>query len=207
MRLTVGVVTLMTTLVLGGCGTGGNQAGKPDDPDDPDISEPGRTVASLSGIELCAMVDHATIEQQFGESIRNALGGREPEERTSVTCTYVTDSVLESDMENIADALSISTNVRTATEGASTAREALDAYFVDQDAQTVAYTPVDGLGAVAGYAGSDLRVRLGGNHLVAILEVGGTFIEVITKSDPEGTMRQLRPIAHELVAGVESALG
>lgn len=203
MRLAVGVVTVMTGLVLAGCG-GGETAGKPENLV---TSEPGGSLRTLSGDDLCAMVDGATIEQQFGESVQNALGGREPEERESVTCAYVTESLLESDAENIENALEITTNVRTATEGVATPQEALDSYFVDQDAQTVAYTPVDGLGLAAGYAGEELQVRFGGNHLVAILEFDGTFIEVIAKSDPEGTMRQLRPIAGELVDGVGSTVG
>lgn len=204
MRTTVGVLSLLTALLLAGCGGGSDPAAEPDRPE---ISRAGGPVASLTGHDLCSMVDSATVERQFGEPVHNTLGGREPEERVSVTCTYVTESVLESDVEDIADALAVSTNVRTVTEDAATAQEALDAYFVDEDAQTVAYTPVEGLGVVAGYAGSDLRVRLGGNHLVAILEVDGAFVEVISKSDPVGTMKQLRPIAEELVSGVESALG
>jgi hypothetical protein len=58
------------------------------------------------------------------------------------------------------------------------------------------------------YAGSELEVRLGGNHLVAIITGGdGTLVEVITKAEPEGTIDQLRPIADELVEGVETKLG
>lgn len=113
---------------------------------------------------------------------------------------------MSSDIDDMADALAVDTNVRTADEKASTAERALEAYLRDDDGKPVAYTPVDGLGMAAGYAGDDLGVRLGGAHLVAIVEDDGKFIEVTTKAEPDATLDQLKPIATELVEGVEAAL-
>lgn len=153
------------------------------------------------------MVNRATIEKQFDESVQDAQGGpSRPDQRESVSCTYVTESLVESDVKNMDKALSLSVKVELASDKVTTAEEALDAYMVDGDDETVDYERADGLGNAAGYASSDLEVRLGGNHLVAILEIDGTFVEVITKSEPEGTMDKLKPIADELVEGVESKL-
>lgn len=203
MRRTVGIIAVVGAL-LAGCG------GQEDGQSGGATSTPtaGGTLAAITGDKLCAMVNRATIEQQFRQSVRDAQGGRETQEkRESISCSYVTESLVDSNASNVAKALSISTTVRAAGDSASTAKKALDGYFVDQDAKTVAYTPVEGLGDAAGYADSKLKVRLGGNHLVAILPVGGKFVEVITKSEPDGTQSQLEPIARELVKGVQAALG
>jgi hypothetical protein len=204
MRGTVGIIAVVGAL-LAGCGSqGGNTPGS-------NTVAPtttgGGTLASITGDQLCAMVDKATIEQQFRQTVRDAQGGRETQEkRESISCSYVMESLVNSSGPDIAKALSVSTTVRAASDKATTAKQALDAYFVDQDAKTVAYTPIDGLGAVAGYADSKLKVRLGGNHFVSILEVKGKFVEVISKSEPDGTLDQLKPIAEKLTKGTESAL-
>jgi hypothetical protein len=201
MRRTVWIIAVVGAL-LAGCG--GQGEGTPGGTSAPTT---GGTLADLTGDKLCAMVNRATIEQQFHQSVRDAQGGREThEKRESINCSYVTESLMDSNASTIAKALSISTTVRVASESASTAKKALDGYFVDQGAKTVAYTPLEGLGEAAGYADSKLKVRLGGNHLVAILPVKGKFVEVITKSEPDGTLDQLKPIAQELVKGAESAL-
>lgn len=50
----------------------------------------GGTLTDITGEQLCAMVDSATIERQFGQSVENALGGRnEYQERDSTSCSYV----------------------------------------------------------------------------------------------------------------------
>ena len=158
--------------------------------------------------DLCSMVDTATIEEQFGETVEDAQGGLEQEDRESVSCTYVTESMMAAEVENIDEALAVSTNVRAASGGAAEPKDALDEYFVDADAKTVAYTPVDGLGDAAGYADRSLKVRLiSENHLVSILRLGnGELVEIIVTSSPEGTLEQLRSLADQLVPAVESRL-
>lgn len=193
MRATVGLVAVVGVL-LAGCDTKSEPTGDK-------VSSP------LAAIDLCGMVDHATIEGQFNEPVVDAQGGREEHiERETVSCIYVMKSLMTADMENLNEALDVSTRLQAATDQARTAEEALDAYLVDQNDEVVNYERVDGLGEVAGYADSALGVALGENHLVAILEVDGGFVAVVTKSSPEGTVEQLRPIAEELVKGVETKL-
>lgn len=200
MRTLVGLVAIAAVLLTGCAGDGdvdGERGG----------GKGGGPLKGLDGDALCAMVDRATIEKQFNDPVRNALGGKEPPgERETVSCKYVTDSLLNSDVKDAGKALSIGTRVRPARDGMKTAKEALDAYMVDWDAKTVDYQRVEGLGAAAGYASSELKVPLGENHLVAILDIDGSFIEVSANSEPVGTLDQLRPIADQLVKGVEAKL-
>jgi hypothetical protein len=162
-------------------------------------------LAGLDGDKLCGMVDVALLEEHFGEPFADALGGvNPPEQDGSVVCTYASQAFVDADVADLADKLQVTTKVTHVTD-ASTAQDALDVSLVD-DGETVAYQPVDGLGAVAGYAGSDLNVDSGGSYLVAIIEIDGAFVEVATLADPEGTVEQLRPIADELLPKVESEL-
>jgi hypothetical protein len=195
MRKTLGLVAVLT--MLAACG------GEEDPPKKP------VSLKDITGEQLCAMVPRSTVEKAFDEKIVESFGGpNEHMERDSMSCKYVTRALMDADgMDEIAVALDIGTQVRRAQDKATTAEQALDEYMVDFDGETVAFTPVPGLGVVAGYAGPDLDVRNRGAHLVAIIESGDQFIEVITTSDPEGTQDQLEPIAKELVKGMESALG
>ncbi|MCT2582850.1 hypothetical protein [Actinophytocola gossypii] len=206
-RTALGVVAV--ALLMAGCGSEG---GTNDDPggDQATSEQAGGATGSISDLadDLCSFIDTATIEEQYGESVEDAQGGLEQEERESVSCTYVTESVMASDVENIDKALDVSTTVRTASSGSTDPKDALDKYFVDADAKTVAYTPIEGLGDAAGYADTSLEVRMiTENHLVAILELDdGQLVEVITTSSPQGTQEQLRALADELVPAVESRL-
>jgi hypothetical protein len=208
-RTALGVVAVVTALLMAGCG---GEGGTNDDPGGGQTTseQAGEGNGSIPDLadDLCSFVDTATIEEQFGEAVEDAQGGLEEEERESVSCTYVTESMMASDIENIDQALDVGTTVRTASSGVLEPKDALDKYFVDADDETVAYTPVEGLGDVAGYADRSLKVRLTPeNHLVSILELGdGEFVEVITTSSPEGTQEQLRAIADQLVPAVESRL-
>ncbi|HEX2132993.1 MAG TPA: hypothetical protein VHH15_15700 [Actinophytocola sp.] len=204
-RTALSAVAVAAALLMAGCGGDGDASDEPDTSDQ--AGEATGSIADLAD-DLCSMVDTATIEEQFGEAVEDAQGGLEQEERESVSCSYVTESQMASDIEDIDKALAVGTTVRTASSGALEPQDALDEYFVDADGETVAYTPIDGLGVVAGYADRSLDVRLiSENHLVAILELGdGEFVEVITTSSPEGTQEQLRPIADQLVPAVESRL-
>jgi hypothetical protein len=194
MRKTLGLIAALT--MLAACGG-----------EDP--PEKAASLKDITGEQLCAMVPESTVEKAFDEKVVNTLGGpNEHMERDSTSCRYVTQALMDADgMDEIAVALDIGTQVRRAKDKATTAEQALDEYMVDFDGETVDFTPVPGLGVVAGYAGPDLDVGSRGAHLVAIIESGDQFIEVITTSDPEGTQDQLEPIAQELVKGMESALG
>lgn len=208
-RTAVGLLAVAAVLLTGCSGDNGDNGDNGDGGANGERTEDKASgpLAGLDGDKLCAMVDRATIEEQFHEPIRDTLGGvNPPEQRGSVVCDYVTESLLESDVEDIDEALSISVKVTDVSDKATTVEEALDAYLVDSDGKTVDYERVDGLGDAAGYAGSELGVRLDENQLVAILEVDGAFIEVVASSEPVGTLDQLRPIADELVKGVESEL-
>jgi len=192
-------------LLLGGCG--GDSGGTGDSPDTagPDATVADGPLAGLDGDTLCGMVDLAAMAEHFGEPFADVLGAvNPPEQDSSVVCTYQSQAFIDAEVADLEKQLQITTRVTLVTD-APTARDALDA-SLSNDGEPVAYQPVDGLGEVAGYAGSDLNVDSGGSYLVAVVEVGGGFVEVVTKAHPEATVEQLRPVAEELLPKVESEL-
>ncbi len=204
-RTVTGIVAVTVVVLLGGCSSGGGASGAGGTTTaGPDATVADGPLAGLDGDELCGMVDLALLEERFGEPFADALGGvNPPEQDSSVVCTYPSQAFADAEVADLADKLQVTTKV-TAVD-ASSAKEALDAALAD-DGTTVAYQPVDGLGAAAGYAGSDLNVDSGGSYLTAIVEVDGAFVEVVTKAEPQGSAEQLRPVADELLPKVESAL-
>lgn len=214
-RTVTGIVVVTAVVLLGGCGSddpgpgGGGSGGEtttagPDAGPDATVAE--GPLAGLDGDKLCGMVDLAKLEEAFGEPFADSLGGvNPPEQDSSVVCTYQSQAFMDSEIADLEDKLQVTTKLTFASE-ATTAQEALDAALVDVGGTTVAYQPVDGLGAAAGYAGSELDVGAGGSHLAAIVEVGGEFVEVQVKADPQGTLEQLRPVMDELFPKVESEL-
>jgi hypothetical protein len=205
-RTVTGIAVVTAAMLLGGCGsddtgngpTGETTAG-------PDATVADGPLAGLDGDKLCGMVDLALLEEHLGEPFADALGGvNPPEQDGSVVCTYASQAFADAAAADLTGKLQVTTKV-TAVTGVSTAQGALDAALVD-DGETVAYQPVPGLGAAAGYAGSELNVDSGGSYLAAIIEIDGEFVEVVTKADPEATVEQLRPIADELFPKVESEL-
>lgn len=198
MRMAIGLLALLG-LLLTGC-SGEDSEPKAADPADSDDG----IVAGVDGDELCDAVDHDTIAKQFGEAVEEAQPGRNvpPEQDVEfVSCNYVMESLMGAEgMDEIEQALDISTRVKPAAEKATSAKDAVAAYLVNFDGEHVAYEEVTGLGEAAGYAAGD--VRLGGSHLVAIIEDDGELFEVLVKAEPEATLDQLRPIADELVEGV-----
>lgn len=204
-RTVTGIVVVTAAVLLGGCGSDPGDSGDETTAAGPDATVTDGPLAGLDGDKLCGMVDRALLEEHFGEPFADALGGvNPPEQDSSVVCTYPSQAFVDADVADLEDKLQVTTKVTSVTD-ASTAQDALDASLVD-DGETVAYQPVDGLGEVAGYAGSDLNVDSGGSYLVAVIEIDGAFVEVVTKADPEGTVEQLRPIADELLPKVESEL-
>ena len=208
-RTVTGIGMAMAVVLLGGCGsdsggsggatTGGTTTAGPH------ATVTDGPLAGMDGGKLCGMVDLALLEDRFGEPFADALGGvNPPEQRGSVVCTYQSQAFIDAEVADLADKLQVTTKL-TAVTDASSAQDALDAGLAD-DGKTVAYQPVDGLGAAAGYAASDQNVGSGGAYLVAVIEVGGEFVEVTTKENPEATVEQLRPIADELLPKVESEL-
>jgi hypothetical protein len=205
-RTVTGIVAATVVVLLGGCGSdaagSGDSGGGGTTTAGPDATVSDGPLAGLDGDKLCGMVDLALLEEHFGEPFADALGGvNPPEQDSSVVCTYASQAFVDAEVADLADKLQVTTKVTVVD--ASSAQEALDASLAD-DGETVAYQPVDGLGAAAGYASSDLNVDSGGSYLTAIVEVDGAFVEVVTKADPEGTVEQLRPIADELLPKVES---
>ena len=164
-------------------------------------------LAGLDGDTLCGLVDKATVEALVGEEIVDQLGGiNPPEQRSSVICDYLTRSFAEADNDDLAAAPKMTVKVTAARDGDGTAEEALDAYLTNLDGEVLAFQPVDGLGAAAGFAGSEFEPLGGGSQLAAIIEVDGALVEVVAKLEPTGTLDQLRPVADELVKGVEAEL-
>jgi hypothetical protein len=204
-RTVTGIAVVTAAALLGGCGSDSGDSGGATTTAGPGATVADGPLAGLDGDKLCGMVDLTLLEEHFGEPFADALGGvNPPEQDGSVVCTYASQAFTDADVADLADKLQVTTKVTQVTD-ASTAQDALDASLVD-DGETVAYQPVDGLGAAAGYAGSDLNVDSGGSYLVAIIEIDGAFVEVVIKADPEGTVEQLRPIADELLPKVESEL-
>ncbi|GAB3453450.1 hypothetical protein [Actinophytocola sediminis] len=204
-RTVTGIVVMAAAMVLSGCGGDADSDAGGGPTTEPDATAADGPLAGLDGNTLCGMVDLARLEDSFGEPFADALGGvNPPEQDSSVVCTYQSQAFIDAEVADLENKLQVTTKVTHMTD-ASTAKEALDASLSD-DGTPVAYQPVDGLGAVAGYAGSDLNVDSGGSYLVAIVEVDGKFVEVLTKAYPAGTVEQLRPIADELLPKVESEL-
>lgn len=212
-RTVAGIVVMSAAALLGGCGSDsgddpGNGSGRGGETSTagPDATVAEGALAGLDGDKLCGMVDLALFEEHFGEPFSDALGGvNPPEQDSSVVCMYSSTAFMDAEVADLADKLQVTTKVTLVTQASST-QEALDAALVDIGGVTVGYEPVDGLGAAAGYAGSELKVGSGGSHLAAIIEVDGEFVEVVTKADPHGTVKQLRPIADELLQKLESEL-
>jgi hypothetical protein len=213
-RTVTGIVVVTAVVLLGGCGNedpdpgGGGSGGETGETTTagPNATVAEGPLAGLDGDKLCGMVDLAKLEEAFGEPFAEALGGvNPPEQDGSVLCNYQSQAFMDAEIADLEDKLQVTTKLTFASE-ATTAQEALDAALVDVGGTTVAYQPVDGLGAAAGYAGSELNVGSGGSHLAAIVEVGGEFVEIQVKADPQGTIEQLRPVMDELFPKVESEL-
>jgi hypothetical protein len=207
-RSVSGVVVVAAAVLLTGCGSdagGASGSGGESTTAGPDATVADGPLAGLDGGKLCGMVEVAVLEEHFGEPFADPLGGvNPPEQDSSVVCTYPSKAFIDADVADLADKLQVTTKLTVMTD-ASSAQDALDESLSDSG-KTVAYEPVDGLGEVAGYAGSDLHVGSGGSFLTAVIEVDGEFVEVVTKAEPEGSAEQLRPIADELLPKVESAL-
>ncbi len=211
-RTVTGIVVVTAAMLLGGCGSDdtGNDSGN-DSAGETTTAGPDATVADgplagMDGDKLCGLVDLAVLDEAFGEPFADVLGGvNPPEQDGAVICTYQSQAFMDSEVADLEDKLQVTTKLTFASE-AATAQEALDAALADVGGTPVAYQPVDGVGAAAGYAGSDLNVGSGGSYLAAIIEVGGEFVEVQVKADPQGTIEQLRPVMDELFPKVESEL-
>lgn len=202
-RTMAGIVAAV--LLLGGCGGDSGGTGGSSDTAGPDATVADGPLAGLDGDTLCGMVDLAAMAEHFGEPFADVLGAvNPPEQDSSVVCTYQSQAFIDAEVAELEKQLQITTRVTLVTD-APTAGDALDA-SLSNDGEPVAYQPVDGLGEVAGYAGSDLNVDSGGSYLVAVVEVDGGFVEVVTKAHPEATVEQLRPVAEELLPKVESEL-
>lgn len=208
-RTVMGIVVAAAAMVLGGCGSdepGDSGSGGETTTAGPDATVTDGPLAGLDGDKLCGMVDLAMLDEAFGEPFADVLGGvNPPAQDSSVICTYQSQAFMDSEIADLEDKLQVTTKLTFASE-AMTAQEALDAALVDVGGTTVAYQPVDGVGAAAGYAGSELNVGSGGSYLAAVIEVGGEFVEVQVKADPQGTIEQLRPVMDELLPKVESEL-
>lgn len=208
-RTMAGIVVVTAAVLLGGCGSddprteGGS--GAETTTAGPEATVADGPLAGLDGDKLCGMVDTELMAAAFGEPFADVLGGvNPPEQDGGVVCTYRSQASVDAEVDELEDKLQVTIELVVAAD-ASTAQEALDAALVD-DGTTVAYQPVDGVGAAAGYAGVELDVDSGGSHLAAIVEVDGEFVRILVKADPQGTVEQLRAVGDELLPKVESEL-
>lgn len=205
MLKTAGLLAAATVLLAGCSGDGDSGGGGGGATGEPTGEQGSGPLAGLTPDALCATVDHATIERQFNEPVADELSGvNPPEQRGSVVCEYLSKSFVESD--TLDGGLVVTVKVTPARD-APTPQEALDAYMIGgPEHETVDYQRVDGLGEIAGYAGSELDVGPAGSHLAVLIDIDGELIEVVTRAEPEGTLEALRPIAEQLVDGVLAEL-
>lgn len=161
------------------------------------------TLDSLTGAQVCELVDRATIDKAFGVAISASLPGNtgSGDERTA-SCMHTPQAPAGQDVD---DMFTLSTFVSAAEGGSVTA--ALAGHFEDMHGKPVDYQRVDGLGDGAGYADKSKHVRLGEDQLAAVLDVDGKLVEVVLTVEPKGTAQQLKPVAAELLNGLEAKLG
>ncbi|MGK8507064.1 hypothetical protein ACRS5S_03085 [Nocardia asiatica] len=199
MRVMVGILAA-ASLLLAGCGD------SEEGPRSPSVSGNDHSLASVSDEELCAMVKSATIEKAFGQPFPL----RAPSVNTldlpdAITCSYHPEAFANATGSALIELPSV--EVAAGAPKADTAAAALASYMTDAQKAPVRYQPVNGLGTIAGYAGSGLGVGLyGGSHLAVILEINGKLIQAVVQGHPNARVEQLRPIADELIKGLEAAL-
>lgn len=192
-------------LVLAAC--------SPDAVDDPATTDPAKpeatsVVEDLTGDDLCAALSGATIEQALGVPVEDSEGierGRAPVMRTpyflSRTCDYDTGGQLPA----LTTALSSEWDEETSDE------EVLDAAFTDVTAEPEAVGPYEDLpdlGVLAGFGDDALlaKAEVAGQVLGVVLRIGEERLMVKVSTTGRATLDQLRPLADELVANLESAM-
>lgn len=150
------------------------------------------SLAPITTERMCGFVDRSTVRKAFDVDIDRANGDEQGKGMfRTVSCTY------GSTKNQLAGA---QTSVSRTFTGI---QRSLDDNFRKLDDEVGDYREVDGLGDGAAF-GTDPVV--GDQLLVVVLSVNSIRIEAIVRGDRDTTLKQVTPLAKELINGLKSAL-
>lgn len=160
-------------------------------------------LADLSADEFCALLPAETIERALGVAVEGSEGverGRAPVMRTpyflSRECDYDTGGLLPAP----------ATHLTTEWDEDDTDTDVLDRAFTDIVDETVGdYEDVPDLGVVAGFGPNAMldQIDVASARLEVVLRAGDERLRLSVTTTGRATLDQLRPLAEELVAGLD----
>lgn len=161
-------------------------------------------LAGLTEREMCGLVGAQSIADATGADVVEArpestpAGKRRPP--MMLTCRYRLDGGKDAPAE-------ISATVFPAYGGRDDVEE-LEQSFMDIDDKLRKYQRVGGLGRVAGYGGDPMLADvLSTDTLAVVFKAGGGRFKCSVDGQPGATLKQLKPLAGELLEGLRKQLG
>lgn len=200
-------VILGVVLTMTACSSDDDPSSPGDGTSAPEGDQEASALEKLSGDQLCELLSAAAIERELGTTVEESEGkerGRAPAMESPYFLTR------ECDYET--STFDLSTEVTTEWDERSSDEEVLDDVFTDPTDESGAvgeYERVPDLGAVAGYgpdavlSGADVA----GRYLGVVFYVGEERMSLTVHTLGKAELAQLRPLAEELLTGVEETLG
>ncbi|MEU6645950.1 hypothetical protein ABZ863_25845 [Saccharomonospora sp. NPDC046836] len=204
-RLLAALVAASLTLTACASGEGASQADDTTTTADEGQATP--ALEKLSGDQLCGLLPAAAIEQHLGTTVRGSEGGergRAPEMQSPYfltrECEYDTDGFP-----------SLSTDVTTEWDDNTSDDEVLRKVFTDSASESGTegdYERVQGLGDVAGFGGDATlsNADVAARHLGVVFHVGGERLLLTVSTLGKADLAQVRPLAEQVLSGLEQAL-
>jgi len=203
----VAAVLLGAVLALTGCSSGDDPQPSGDDPPAPagdQTPSAGQGVSALdelTGEQFCELLPAASVESALGTTVAGSEGterGRAPERVSPYFLTR------ECDYET--DTFTLSTEVTTQWDEGTSDDDVLAKVFTDAvGEQAGEYEPVPDLGTVAGF-GSDAALAgadTAAVYLAVVFTVGDERLSLTVHSLGKAELATLRPLAEELLTGLE----
>jgi hypothetical protein len=161
-------------------------------------------LAGLTEREICGLVRAQAIGDATGADVVEARPESTPAGKGNppgmLTCRYRLDGGKDSPAQ-------ISTTVFPAYPGRDDVEE-LNRSFMDNDDKLHKYQRVDGLGLVAGYGADPMLADVVPmDALAVVFKAGGGRFKCIVEGQPGAALKQLKPLAVELLAGLQKELG
>ncbi|WP_116948653.1 hypothetical protein [Jiangella endophytica] len=196
-RLAVLVLALASCSSDSGSGSGSAS----DDATPAGDEESASVVEDLSADEFCALLSAETIEQSLGVVVEGSEGterGRAPVMRSPY--------FLSRECDYSSDLPALNTRLSTEWDEDDTDRDVVDRAFTDIVNETVGdYEEVADLGIVAGYGPNAMldEADVASARLEVVLRAGDERLLLSVYTTGPATLDQLRPLAEELVAGLD----
>ncbi|MQA61649.1 MAG: hypothetical protein GEU86_09150 [Actinophytocola sp.] len=196
-RLRSGVSACAAALLLAACA--------PVDQPEPGSVELFRPLRAVSVDEMCSMVAKQTIEVAFGVSVTDA----QADERgrgalRGLICRYRADTANDDYAASAGAPLRVVTTLDV--DFHLDAPTALDESFTDVAGEVVDYQRVAGLGEMAGFGPDVAPAGRDGSVLSVIFSANRARLLLTVETLPDAELAQLKPIAVELLAGLNAEL-